>query len=121
MSSDVLFDAETGEVFDTPATQPKPTRKPRAKKKPNGRSAVPADETPRQRFLRRSAIRMKQALTAIDLIASFGRSRAYYEYDGEDADRLAMRLQDAIGRMQRELARPPSRKDEREAERSFSW
>lgn len=122
MTNDVQFDPETGEVFDTPIApaQPKPVRKPRAKKKPNGR-AVPADETPRQRFLRRTTISMKQALTAIDLMASLGRHRANYDYDEADIARVANRLEDAIDRLRRELARPPSRKDEREAERSFSW
>lgn len=120
--TDVQFDPETGEIIEPAAPPaPKPVRK-RAKKKPNGRGAqIPENETPRQRFLRSSATRMKQALTAIDLIAGFGRNRANYEYDEDDAGRLAVRLEDAIGRMQRELARPPSRKDEREAERSFSW
>ena len=119
--TDAQFDPETGGVIEQAAPPPlKPVRKRAAKKKPNGR-AVPLDETPRQRFLRSSATRMKQALTAIDLIAGFGRNRANYENDEGDAERLAARLEDAIGRMQRELARPPSRKDEREAERSFSW
>ena len=121
--TDAQFDPETGEVIEpTVPPAPKPVRKRTAKKKPNGRGTqIPENETPRQRFLRSSAIRMKQALTAIDLIASFGRSRDYYEYDEADAGRLIMRLDDAISRMRRELARPPSRKDEREAERSFSW
>jgi hypothetical protein len=116
------FDPETGEVTE-PAVLPMPKpRKRAAKKKPNGRAAqIPENETPRQRFLRSSATRMKQALTAIDLIAGFGRNRANYEYDEGDAERIAARLAAAVNRMERELARPPSRKDEREAERSFNW
>jgi hypothetical protein len=122
MNNDVQFDHETGEVYE-PAVLPMPKpRKRTAKKKPNGHAQkIPENETPRQRFLRSSATRMKQALTAIDLIAGFGRNRANYEYDEADAERLAVRLVEATSRLDRELARPPSRKDEREAERSFSW
>jgi hypothetical protein len=139
----VNYDPETGEILDsptqpgpatpppaqpTPPTPPPPPQTPpvkrRAKKKPargNGAKHIPEDETPRERFLRSAATRMGQALTAIDLLASFGRSRGHYEYSEPDAVRMIGRLEDAIERMRRELARPPSRKEERESQRSFSW
>ena len=115
------FDPETGEIIETPPAPHPAAKKKRGKKKANGRAPIPADETPKQRFLRSSATRMEQALTAIDLIASFGRNRTNYEYDEAEAYRLTNRLRDAIERMHRELARPPTREEERKAERKFSW
>jgi hypothetical protein len=125
--TDVQFDPETGEILEppVPAVQPAPERPKRARKpKPkrgNGRVHIPENETPRERFLRSSSTRMKQALTAIDLIAGFGRSRANYEYGDGEAERLASRLEAAVARMRRELARPPTRKEERDSQRSFDW
>jgi hypothetical protein len=115
------FDPQTGEILETPPTPHPPAKKKRARKKANGRVPIPADETPKQRFLRSSATRMEQALTAIDLIASFGRNRTNYEYDETEANQLYDRLAGALSRMARELARPPSRAEERKAERKFSW
>jgi hypothetical protein len=117
------FDPETGEVIERAAPPPAPPKRKRAaaRKKGNGRAPIPENETPRERFLRSSATRMKQALTAIDLIAGFGRSRANYDYGEDEAERLASRLEAAVARMQRELARPPTREEERKAERSFEW
>lgn len=121
--TDVQFDPKTGEVLNEPpaAVPAQPKRKRAAKKKANGRAPVLENETPRERFLRKAEIRMKQALTAIDLIASFGRNRANYEYSEADAAKLAARLEAALARLRVELARPPSREEERKAERSFSW
>jgi hypothetical protein len=121
--TDVNFDPETGEILEPPAAAPAQPPKRIRKKKPrgNGRAPIPENETPRERFLRVSAIRMKDALTAIDLLASFGRNRKNYEYGEADAAKLTQRLDAALSRLCVELARAPSREEERKAERSFTW
>lgn len=119
--TDEFVDPQTGEITEQPAAAPLQPRRRRAKKKGNGRVPIPENETPRDRFLRRSTTQMTNALTAIDLIASFGRNRANYDYDEAAAVRLASRLEDALANMRRELARPPSREEERKAARDFKW
>jgi hypothetical protein len=123
-TEEVRHDPVTGEILEqieqpAPPAPPKPARR-KAKKKANGRAAVPENETPRERYLRSSAKRMTDALTAIDLIAAFGRNRANYEYGEEEAAGLVLRLEGALDDMQRDLARPASREEERKARRSFS-
>lgn len=96
---------------------------PRPQTNGNGTTTAPPptlpSKTPRERFLDSSDIRMKAALTAIDLIGSFGRNRVNYDYTDDEAEGIFDRLYHAIEDMRRDLRRPRSGREERKVARSW--
>ena len=73
------------------AKKPKTTSEP---SKPKGRSPVPANETPRDKFIRLGKLRMAKALKSISVIGNL--SAASYDFTQADVDAMSNSLRSMI-------------------------
>jgi hypothetical protein len=102
--NDIAFDPETGEVIEP---QPAPASKPRRsrKKRGNGRTPIPADETKRQKFVRLANHRFDRVVKAMHILRSLGRNQGSYEYGDADVDQITDKLVAELEAMAAEMKR----------------